>query len=136
MNRYFIASIKHTSKDDEHITWWGPNGCGYTPVVGERIGEYDAIEAGRLNDGCDTLAVPVDVVKGLLSPEPHFRNYKGVAAKFYDQHGPVVDNTLANWRALVVASGAKLRIKPAHYRRKVRRSFGLPTTPPTKEPTA
>ena len=126
MSTFYIASIKHTSSEEEHITWWGPDGRGYTPVVGERIGEYQAAEAAKLNDGYDTLAVPVAVVKDLLSPEPYFRNYKGMAAKFYDQHGPVVDNTQENWRMLVAASGAKLQIKPSHYRRKTRHSFALP----------
>jgi hypothetical protein len=40
MSTYYIASLKHTHKGDEHIVWWGANHCGYTPVLGDRAGRY------------------------------------------------------------------------------------------------
>lgn len=124
---FYIASLKHTSKQDEHIVWWGVAHHGYTPVVGERCGRYTLDEARSLNDGYDTIAVPAEVVAPLLSPEPYFVAYTGVAAKFYDQSGPVVRNTLENWRAIVAGAlpGLVMRTKPEVFRRKPR-SFAMP----------
>lgn len=127
---FYIASLKHTSKDHEHITWWGPNWCGYTPVLGERVGQYALKQAKCLNDAYDTLAVPVDIVRALLSPEPYYLMGRDrLAHRFYDQRGPVVDNTKANWGAIVAGAldGVMLRIKPEIFRRK-RRSFAVEPT--------
>jgi hypothetical protein len=123
---FYIASLKHTGREHEHITWWGLAHRGYTPVVGERCGRYTLDEARALNDGYDTIAVPADLVATLLSPEPYFVAYTGVAAKFYDQSGPVVRNTLENWRAIVAGAlpGLVMRTKPEVFRRKPR-SFSL-----------
>jgi hypothetical protein len=125
---YYIASVKHTIRDHEHITFWGPNHRGYVLVVKDgHTGEYALDEAKRLNDGFDCIAVPVDVVKALVSPEPYFRNGFGVAARFYDTPGPVVDNTRANWSRLIAAGleGRVYRPKPEVFTRR-RRSFSLP----------
>lgn len=100
MSSFYIASLKHTHNHHEHIAWWGPNWKGYTPVVGEHVGEYDEETASKLNDGEDCIAVPVDAVKAILSPEPYYKP----GARFYDQPGPVVDNTRKNWNALIAAS--------------------------------
>jgi len=100
--KYYIASLKHTHKHHEHIVWWGPMGNGYTPVIGDHIGSYVYGEALSLNDGFDCLAVPVDAVVALQSPEPHFRPER--PQRFYDQRGPVVDNSRANWSRLIAAS--------------------------------
>lgn len=121
--RYYIASLKHTSHEYEHIAFWGPAWRGYTPVVGPNIGEYDEAEAAKLNDGIDCIAVPVEVVKTLLSPEPYFKP----GARFYDQRGPVVDNSRKNWNALLAASlvvgrSDGVKPKPGVFRGK-RRSF-------------
>lgn len=96
----YIASLKHTGNHDEHITFWGKDHRGYTPVVGDHIGEYELSDAQKLNDGLDHLAVPVEFVKSILSPEPYWKP----GAKFYDQIGPVVDNTRAVWNQLIKAS--------------------------------
>jgi hypothetical protein len=124
---FYIASLKHTGRDDEHITWWGPDHRGYTPVFGDRIGVYTLAEAQRLNDGFDCLAVPVDAVRELLSPEPYFRAPSAFGpGRFYDQRGPVVENSRANWNRLI-AAGLEGRVyvpKPEVYRRK-RRAFAL-----------
>jgi hypothetical protein len=77
-------------------------GCGYTPVIGAYTGSYVYGEALSLNDGLDCLAVPVDAVLALQSGEPHFRLHQ--PQRFYDQRGPVVDNTRANWNRLIAAS--------------------------------
>lgn len=122
---FYIASLKHTGRDDEHITWWGLDHRGYTPVVGERIGVYALDEARKLNDGCDCLAVPVSEVRRLLSPEPYFRPEN--PARWYDQRGPVVDNTRANWARLVavsLADGRHHKPKPEVFRG-TRRSFSF-----------
>lgn len=108
---YYIASLKHTNSHHEHIAFWGPNWRGYTPVVSEHIGEYDEETASKLNDGEDCVAVPVEAVKSLLSPEPYFKP----GARFYDQRGPVVENTRKNWNALIAASmkaGRREDVKP------------------------
>lgn len=129
---FYIASVKHTIRDDEHIRWWGPDHRGYTPVVGPNIGAYSLAEAARLNDGFDCVAVPVETVRALLSPTPYFRNGFGVAARFYDQPGPVVDNTRANWNRLIAEGleGRQYKPKPEVYSRKQRRSFALPEGSP------
>lgn len=100
--KYHIASLKHTNRQHEHIIWWGRMGRGYTPVIGDYVGSYVYGEALDLNDGFDCLAVPVDAVLALHSPEPHFRLHQ--PQRFYDQRGPVVDNTRANWNQLIAAS--------------------------------
>lgn len=123
MALYFIASLKHTNKHHEHITWWGRMERGYTPVLGPNAGKYVYGYAVALNDGLDFLAVPVPVVNRLRSPEPYFR--PGNPARFYDQRGPVVDNTRANWNRLIAASLpllAGVKPKPEVFRG-TRRSF-------------
>lgn len=100
MSLYYIASLKHTHKGHEHIVFWQRNECGYTPVLGSYAGRYVYGYAVDLNDGADCIAVPVDVVDKIATPEPY--NSRGV--RFYDQRGPVVENTRKNWNALIAAS--------------------------------
>lgn len=128
--RYYIASLKHTNKGHEHITFWGPAWRGYVlAIVDGHVGEYDEVEAAlELNDGESCIAVPADAVKALLSPEPYFANGHGKVHRFYDTRGPVVDNTRANWNALIKASlqaGRRFKPKPEVHRG-ARRSFALP----------
>lgn len=130
---YYIASLKHTNKHHEHITFWGPNYRGYViAITDDRVGsysaEYIAEDFGHLNDGESCIAVPAEVVKSLLSPTPYFADYKGVARPFYDIPGPVVDNTRANWNRLISASMKEhQRVKPKpEVFRGTRRSFALP----------
>jgi hypothetical protein len=116
-----IASLKHTNKRAEHITFWRPDHRGYTPIL-ERAGHYDEAAAARLNDGLDCLAVPLEVARELTSPTPYYKP----GFKFYDFEGPVVDNTRANWARLIAGSlpaGRETdKPKPEVYRGK-RRSF-------------
>lgn len=125
---YCIASLKHTNKHHEHISFWGKDRRGYVlAITDERVGQYTAAEVEHfdLNDGEGTLAVPMAEVLRLLSPEPYFRTYKGIAARFYDTPGPVVDNTRANWNALIAAAlPHPKKPKPEVYRG-TRRSFAL-----------
>ena len=119
---YYIASLKHTNKGHEHITFWGPLHRSYTVVIGDCIGNYDEAEAATLNDGFDCLAVPVALVERLQSPEPYYKP----GARFYDQRGPVVDNTRSKWNSLIAGSfqaGRTYKPKPEPFRGKRRAIF-------------
>jgi hypothetical protein len=126
---YYIASLKHTYRDREHITFWGPDHRGYVLIIEDgHTGAYALEQAQKLNDGCDCIAVPVETVKALLSPEPYFRALGPLGpGRFYDKRGPVVDNTRANWNRLIAAGleGRVHKPKPEVFRGK-RRSFALP----------
>ena len=116
MSTFLIASLKHTSKGDEHITFWRPFHRGYTAVL-ERAGRYCYGEAVNLNDGEGVIAVPPAVVELLQSPTPYFKP----GAKFYDYAGPVVKNTRKNWNALIAGSlthGRAYNPKPKPFRGK------------------
>jgi hypothetical protein len=122
MSTYYIASLKHTHKGHEHIVWWQRNECGYTPVLGDYCGRYVFGYADDLNDGRSYIAVPVEVVEALASPEPCYRP----GARFYDQRGPVVDNTRANWNRLIADSLPRkhaVKVKPEVFRG-TRRAMG------------
>lgn len=124
---FYIASLKHTIRSHEHIVWWGKDHRGYTPVVGDHCGAYTLDEAQKLNDGFDCIAVPVEAVQALLSPEPYFRPAN--PARFYDQRGPVVENSRANWNRLIAAGlpGRIYNPKPEVFRGK-RRAIAKATT--------
>lgn len=117
--KYYIASLKHTNKYHEHILFWGPDSRGYTPVFGEYIGQYAEAEAVTLNDGDSYIAVACEVVERLQSPEP----YGKPGERFYDQRGPVVDNTRDKWNQLITESlklGRTHKPKPEPFRGKRR----------------
>lgn len=120
MSTYYIASLKHTNRHHAHIVWWARFERGYTPVVGPYIGAYCYGEACRMNDGRDFIAVPAEAVRRLLSPEPYFRP----GARFYDQRGPVANNTRAVWDELIAArllpEGEQFKPKPEVFRGKWR----------------
>jgi hypothetical protein len=116
---FYIASLKHTNKGCEHITFWGPEHRGYMMVVGAYMGEYDEAEAAKLNDGIDYIAIPTDVAQAMQSPEPYYKP----GSRFYDQRGPVVNNTRINWNDLIAASlqvGRTSKPKPQPFRGKRR----------------
>lgn len=133
---YYIVSVNHTNKGMEHILFWGPESRGYTPVVGAYIGTYSPQEAAKLNDSESTMAVPVEAVTKLLSAEPVYgldTRYTG-ARRFYDQRGPVVDNTVANWEALIAArlpssTPKKVLFKGLVYKRKRQSYSPTPEVP-------
>jgi hypothetical protein len=127
---FLIASLKHTHKGHEHITFWGPNYRGYVlAITDDLVGRYTAkfvAADAHLNDGQSCIAVPEEEVKKLLSPTPHY-SCQGVARPFYDIAGPVVDNTRANWNRLIAASLPRtngVKPKPEVFRG-MRRSFAL-----------
>lgn len=127
--QYVIVSINHTQRHDEHICFWGKDWRGYTPVIGEYLGTYGIDDAQSLNDGLCTMAVPRDSINALLSPEPYYKLGEK-ACRWFDQRGPVVRNTKANWTALIESRLIPLKpdaypLKPM-YRRKQFRSFALP----------
>lgn len=129
--QYLIASLKHTNKYHEHITFWGPNYRGYViAITDDRVGRYSAdfIENDCvLNDGESCIAIPEDAVKALLSPTPYYAASNGKAHPFYDIPGPVVDNTRANWNKLIAASlprKSEVKPKPQIFRGP-RRSFAI-----------
>lgn len=131
MTQYLIASLAHTHRHHEHITFWGPDWRGYVlAITDERVGKYDEAEAqGRLNDGELCIAAPEDAVKALLVSTPFYANSQGVARQFYDIAGPVVNNTRDNWNKLIAASlprASGIKPKPEVFRGQ-RRSFQLPT---------
>lgn len=134
---YYIASVAHTLKCHEHISFWGPDSRGYRlAITDDRIGRYSAEEVMRsrmLGDGVHCLAVPEEVVKSLLSPMPYFA-LNGRAQQFYDTPGPVVDNTRANWNRMVAAAfhlPPGIKVKPEVFRGK-RSSFALPAAQATQ----
>lgn len=119
---YYIASLKHTHKHHEHITFWGPDSRGYTPVAGEFIGKYDAAQAAKLNNGVDYIAIPVEVVQTVLAAEPYWKP----GARFYDQRGPVVPNDKRAWDILIAGSlqdGRTHKPKPEPFKGKRRAIF-------------
>lgn len=125
---YCIASLKHTSKRHEHITFWGPNHRGYVlAITDERVGQYTAeyVRKFGLNDGESCLAVPLAYVRELLSPEPYYV-LNGTPVRFYDTPGPVVNNTRANWNKLIdgALEGVVIKPKPEVFRGQ-RRSYAL-----------
>jgi hypothetical protein len=50
-NKYYIVSLKHTSKGDTALTFFGPNNCGYAwhrknvGVYGEEVHKYTDVDA-------------------------------------------------------------------------------------------
>lgn len=96
MTKYIIASLKHTYSGHEHISFWCPGRCGYTGVI-DGAGQYPADEAMSLNDGDTKIAVPLEAVQKLATPAPYYKQ----GAAMYDAVGPMVENTRANWAALI-----------------------------------
>lgn len=123
---FVIASVKHTSREHAHISFWGPEGRGYILALADvRVGTYTAeqVSKSRLNDGLDCIAVPFDAVMALRTPTPFFKLRNGQMCPFYDIEGPVVDNTRANWDRLIAASlprTADVKPKPQVFRGKKR----------------
>jgi hypothetical protein len=61
---YYIAAYHHEWYRGQ-VTWWGPNGAGYTPDL-EQAGIYTRAEAERFIHGNDDqVLVPVSFIKNL-----------------------------------------------------------------------
>lgn len=77
---YYIISLKHTSKGDTALTFWGKNGSGYT-WNRERAGVYNEVEANECKSEDN-----VPVLKSLV--DPFWMN----AADFGDKYISVPNN--------------------------------------------
>lgn len=132
MSQFYIASVKHTIKLHEHITFWARFGKGYRLTFDDHMGRYCFGEASDLNDGFDCIAIPVAIVDAILSPEPYYKP----GARFIDTRGPVVDNTKAMWELPISGSISHGRqaakVKPEVFRGH-RRSFAWSPAPAAPE---
>lgn len=68
MSDFYIISVKHTRREDRHITLWGPDDCGYRQRL-NTAGRYPVgnvrAHLAYYNSGKSTIAVPADVVERL-----------------------------------------------------------------------
>lgn len=98
---FLIAHIGHTTKHDEHITWWNPDSAGYT-ICTTRAGRYSEDQAHEICQYRYSIAVPLEVAEALARGTPYYRKPGGMLATMYDgdSHRPV-DNTAANWKHLL-----------------------------------
>lgn len=94
---YCIVSLKHT-KHFDHVVFWGENQSGYSWTTGQSMGLYTREAASRHNNGVDSIAVPLSVVRILTTEAPMAR--EGI--RLYDQEGGVLNNNILNWSHLIV----------------------------------
>lgn len=117
---YFVLSVNHTQRHSPYITLWAANDSGYRGRI-ESAGRYteSQIKAnlGYYNTGCDTVAVPCDVVEPLAcSVHPGF---------FDDDTGRWLRNNRATWKALLAHVIEKPKYPPQpEYRGAPRRVEG------------
>lgn len=74
--RFYILSIKW-SEGRECLTWWQPHSSGYSMLL-ENAGTYSAEEAAQLNDGVNTLAIPVEAVDALARRCVHSNDWHAI----------------------------------------------------------
>jgi len=67
---HYIVSLKHTRKDEDFITLWGPNNRGYF-YTKAMVGVYDNIEKGY-HDSDSSFPVKVEDAEGLFINIQHF----------------------------------------------------------------
>ena len=101
MSEFLIAHIGRTHKENEHITWWKPDSCGYTICI-DKAGLYSEDEARNDCQYGSCIAVPTTVAETLARSTPYYRRQDGALNKLYDG-GPhrVVPNTLEAWKFLL-----------------------------------
>ena len=95
MREFYIASVTHTHREHQYVTFWRPEDQGYAwPLSWSgRYTEEQVLDSLEYyNDGWHTIAIPVDVVQRLAVPP-----FKGTID---GDAGPVVMNTLENWKVL------------------------------------
>lgn len=62
---FYIVSLKHTHKEDNHITLWRPDNSGYC-YAQDQAGKYDEIIEGYHNREGDSLPIEVEKLNGLF----------------------------------------------------------------------
>ena len=70
---YFVISVAHTPRCSRYITLWAPNDAGYrgrTATAGRYTESQVKSNLSYYNNGCDTIAVPCDVLEPLSHPVP------------------------------------------------------------------
>lgn len=96
MQEFYIASVKHTHKAHDYITFWRPEDKGYAwPLSWSGKYNEEQVAEGRAwyHNGEDSIAVPVQVVEKLgVPPKPGMVD---------NDVGPVVLNTRDNWNTLI-----------------------------------
>lgn len=93
---YYVLSLKHSRRDDAHVTLWGQSASGYQYDIGA-AGKYSHEEiAGHLgyyNSGSD-IAVEAETVERLIRMcDKTDRDLGGPV--------PTLANTMQNWRQLL-----------------------------------
>jgi len=118
---YFVLSVKHTTRGRRFISLWGPNSSGYYNRI-HAAGRYSAEEIHNrinyYNDGCDSIAVPCEILDSMKVPAPE--------GWFDTNDGHVVENNRANWQKLIksVISEPKHKCRPEYPRaRKIKESI-------------
>lgn len=110
---YYIASLKHTRRENDYITFWRPDNAGYAwPLswAGKYTAEQVLAEQDYYNNGTCKIAVPCDLVDALGIP---------TAPGMVDNDaGPVVLNNRTNWRCLIefAIEPPKSKPQPQHPR--------------------
>ena len=62
---YYIISLKHTHKEDKHITLWRPDNSGYC-YAQDQAGRYEEIIEGYHNGEGDSLPIEVEKLDGFF----------------------------------------------------------------------
>ena len=57
---YYILSRKWTKREDENLTWWGPDQSGYVYDI-DKAGIYSKEEAFSISNGVHGSSIPVSV---------------------------------------------------------------------------
>ena len=101
MSFYLVAHIGHTTKSNNHITWWKPESCGYTICI-EKAGRYSEAEAKAICNDPRCIAVPYEVALSISKPTPYYRRSSGDLSRMYDggEH-VVVRNQKDEWAKLL-----------------------------------
>lgn len=104
---YFVLSVAHTQRSNPYIVLWAADNAGYRGRV-ETAGRYPESRINAhlayYNDGCNTVAVPCDVLEPLAFPvKPGF---------FDDDHGRWLRNNAATWKVVLANVIEKPKHKP------------------------
>ena len=62
---YYIISLKHTHKEDNHITLWRPDNSGYC-YAQDQAGKYEEIIDGYHNGEGNSLPIEVEKLDGFF----------------------------------------------------------------------